>query len=222
MSKSLQKTRRAQRQDRREERRREEERRRAAKKRLTIWISTIVGLVVVIIAVIILYKINPNILPTSAKQDTNTAITSDNPAYPRVDNIACQTNERLDYHIHALLSIYVDGNAVPLPKNIGVASDGSCIYWLHTHDNSGVIHVESPTTTKYSLGTFFKLWEDHFSSLGYPSKLDTTSGWQVYIDGKPYDGDFHNIQLEAHRRITLAYNSPNSPHDNPAFNWGSL
>ncbi len=221
MSKSLQKTRRAQRLDRREERRRVEERRRTAKKRLTIWISAIVGIVVVIIAAIILYNVNPNILTTSAKQNANTAITSDNPAYPVVDNIACQTNEQLAYHVHAHLSIYVDGKAVPLPKNIGIASDSSCIYWMHTHDNSGVIHIESPTTTKYSLRTFFKLWEDHFSSLGYPSQLDTTNDWQVYIDGKPYKGDFHNIELAAHQLITLAYNSPDVVPDT-TYSWGSL
>jgi hypothetical protein len=219
MSKKQPTTRQAQRRERREERRREEERLRALKKRLTIWISAGVGIVVVIIAAILL---SGNVLANrSASNAKNQALASDNPAYPVVDNIACQAHEQLAYHIHAHLSIHVNGQPVALPANIGIASDQSCIYWLHTHDGSGVIHIESPNANTYSLGTFFREWYDHFSQLGYPSQLNTTDGWQVYVDGKPYNGDFHNIQLAAHRLITLAYNSPGITPDT-TYSWGDL
>jgi hypothetical protein len=29
---------------------------------------------------------------------------------------------------------------------------------LHTHDDSGIIHVESPTNVSFSLGQFLQLW----------------------------------------------------------------
>jgi hypothetical protein len=222
MSKKQQTTRQAQRRERREERHREEERLRAVKKRLTLWISVGVGIVVVVIAAIVLYNISGNALAnSSASNAKNQAIASDNPAYPVVDNIACQTHEQLAYHIHAHLSIYVDDKPVSLPANVGIASDQSCIYWLHTHDSSGVIHIESPNANTYSLGTFFTEWDDHFSQLGYPSQLNTTDGWQVYVDGKPYNGDFHKIQLVAHKLITLAYNSPKITSDT-TYSWGDL
>jgi hypothetical protein len=211
MSQKKQETRKAQRQARREERRREEERQRAAKKRGIIWTSIIVGVAVVVIAVII----TSNILGNKG------VLASDNPAYPVVDNtIACQKNEQFAYHVHAHLSIYMDGQPVSLPANVGIASDKSCIYWLHTHDVTGVIHVESPTTKTYSLGTFFNMWQDYFSQLGYPSQVNTTEGWQVYIDGKPFTGDFHTIELLEHRLITIAYNSPNIKPDTPdSYSW---
>jgi hypothetical protein len=226
-------TRRSQRQARREERRREEERLRSAKKRRTIWISAIVGVTVVIVIVIIantflagtIFRYLASNMSALANNNTSSvstsALASDNPAYPVVDDIACQTNEQLAYHVHAHLSIYVNGQSVSLPANIGIASDRSCIYWLHTHRTDGVIHVESPNANKYSLRTFFKMWEDYFSSLGYPLQLNSTDGWQVYVNGKPFSGDFHNIQLEAHQLITLAYNSPNVTPD-VTYSWGSL
>jgi hypothetical protein len=222
MSKKQQITRQAQRRERREERRREEVRLRAAKKRLIVWIGVIVGIVVVVITAIVISRLGGNVLATGpASNAKNQAIASDNPAYPVVDNIACQTHEQLAYHIHAHLSIYVDGQSVSLPAGIGIASDKSCIYWLHTHDSNGIIHIESPNANTYSLGTFFKVWYDHFAQLGYPSQLNTTDGWQVYVDGKPYNGDFHNMRLEAHKLITLAYNSPNITPDT-TYSWGEL
>jgi hypothetical protein len=230
MSKTPQKTRKARRRESQEERRRQEEQRRVAKKRRTLWISVIVGVVIVVVTAIVITNIvkNNNVLANTTTTNSRKAtvtpvsnITSDNPSLPVVDDIACQTNEQLAYHIHAHLSIYVDGAPVSLPANVGIAPDGSCYYWLHTHDTSGVIHIESPNANTYSLGTFFKMWEDYFSSLGYPSQLNTTDGWTIYVDGKPYTGDFHNIQLVAHELITMAYNSPDITPDT-TYSWGTL
>jgi hypothetical protein len=230
MSKNTQKTRKTRRRESQEERRREEEQRRIAKKRRTLWISAIVGVVVVVVTAIVITNIVKNNNASANTQAVNSSkatitsipnITSDNPNFPVVNDIACQANEQLAYHNHAHLSIYVNGSAVSLPAGIGIAPDNSCIYWLHTHDSNGVIHIESPNANTYSLGTFFKLWEDHFSALGYPSQLNTTDGWTIYVNGKPYTGDFHAIQLLRHELITMAYNSPNVTPDT-AYSWGSL
>jgi hypothetical protein len=34
-----------------------------------------------------------------------------------------------------------------------------CIYWLHTHDETGIIHIESPIKKDFILGQFFDLWK---------------------------------------------------------------
>lgn len=154
--------------------------------------------------------------------NANTAVSAPvNPAYPAVDGISCDAGEQLAYHIHAHVSIYIDGTRTSVPQDVGIAPDGSCYYWLHTHDTSGVIHIESPTQKDYLLGNFFDEWSQRFSSLGYPSELDLTSGWQVWVDGKPYSGDFHNIPLTAHKLITLAYNSPGVKPDT-TYAWNGL
>ena len=138
---------------------------------------------------------------------------------PTVDNTQCNVNEQLAFHIHVHLSTYINGQNVPLPALIGITN--TCYYWLHTHDTSGIIHIESPVQDKFTLGTFFRLWREQFSQLQYQNQLSSTEGWQVYVDGKPYSGDFNQIELKAHQLITLAYNSPDIKPDT-IYNWGQL
>lgn len=182
--------------------------------RMITWLSILAAVIVGggLIGGIIFYNIN--------QSQTQSAV-SDNSVYPAVDGIACQANEQLAYHIHAHVSIYINGKLSQIPQYVGIASDGSCFYWLHTHDTTGVIHIESPTQKNYTLGNFFDEWSQRFSSLGYPSELDLTSGWQVWVNGRLYSGDFHSIQLTAHELITLAYNSPNAKPDK-TYSWGNL
>src|SRR2546426_867830 len=67
-----------------------------------------------------------------------------NEAYPTVDGVSCDRGEHSDYHIHQHASIYINGKLVTVPANIGIASDSSCLYWIHTHSSDGIIHIEAP------------------------------------------------------------------------------
>lgn len=137
--------------------------------------------------------------------------------YGPVDGVYCSANEQSVYHIHAYLKIYIDGTNVPLVANTGIAPMGvtsnanvTCLYWLHTHDASGVIHIESPTTKIYTLSQFFDIWQQKFSSATspFPTELSSSTGWVIYVNGKQVNTDFSHLQLNAHDIITLAYNSP--------------
>ena len=203
------------RQDRREEQKRQQVVKAAGKNRRII-IGIISALVVVALAVTIYILAQQGTGPAGT-----TSIASDNPAYPSIDGIPCQNNEQLNYHVHAHLTIYVNGQNFPLPTNLGIASDQSCFYWLHTHDSSGVIHIEAPSERTFTLNTFFQEWSARFPQMTYPTELDSTAGWVVYVDGKPYTGDFHSITLVAHKLITLAYNSPGIKPDT-TYAWQGL
>lgn len=144
-----------------------------------------------------------------------------NSAYPPVGKISCDEGEHADFHIHAHLTLYLNGQKVALPAGIGIAPDNSCIYWLHTHNTDGVIHIEAPSGSAFTLKSFLDIWSNHFQSLGYPGELNQTAGWQVSVDGKPFSGDFHAIPLHAHTLITLAYNSPGIQPET-SFNWNGL
>lgn len=144
-----------------------------------------------------------------------------NAAYPITDAVSCDRGEHSDFHIHAHVSIYINGQALPMPANIGIAPDQSCLYWLHTHSSDGILHVEAPNGHSFTFGNFLDIWESRFGQLGYPSQLDDVGGWQVYVDGQPFSGDFHTIPLQAHRLLTLAYNSPGVQPDT-TFNWNGL
>ncbi len=200
------------RQDRRREelRRREEEQRRAARTRRIALFSAIAVLLVAAGISVFFYIRAAN----QPKQPVN-------PAYPSTGKISCDQGEQTAYHIHAHLTMYINGQVTPLSQGIGIAPDNSCLYWLHTHSADGVIHIEAPAHDSFTLGDFLNLWGNQFVSLNYPPQLDTSYGWHAWVNGKPYSGDFHNIPLQAHTLITLAYNSPGVKPDT-TYNWGSL
>jgi hypothetical protein len=120
------------------------------------------------------------------------------------------SQEALAFHIHMLLQVYLDGNPVPVPQGVGINNVGApqdqFITVLHTHDATGVIHVESPTQTNYTLGEFFDVWGVPFSStqLGaYANAGDKQI--RVFLNGKPYSGDPQGLVLKQHEDIVVTF-----------------
>ena len=61
------------------------------------------------------------------------------------------------YHIHAQLTVILpDGTNAEVPANIGVGT--KCMYWLHTHQPNGKLHVEAPSQTNATLANFLEIW----------------------------------------------------------------
>ena len=108
-------------------------------------------------------------------------------------------------HIHQHLDLYVDGRKVLVPAGIGI--DPAVGYApLHTHDPSGVIHVESPTARTYTLGEFLSVWGVRFT----PSCLGgycAGGGRQlrVFVDGRAYRGDPTTLALAPHQELVVAF-----------------
>ncbi len=152
---------------------------------------------------------------------TYTTHTPARSVYPAVGRIPCQSTEQSAVHFHVHVTIYINGKRTPIPADVGIAPDGSCSYWLHTHDESGVIHIETPAGVAVTLGNFLDIWEQQFRQSGYPNQFSNAAGWQVYIDGKPFPGDLHAIALHSHLLITLAYNSPGAKPDT-SYDWDGL
>jgi len=180
-----------------------------------ITLFSIIGAIVVVAAVIV------GVIYYNNSQGIAQSEAIVNPSYPPVDGIYCDTLEQTAYHVHAHVSIYINGKQSLIPQYVGIASDGSCYYWLHTHDTTGVIHMEAPASRSFIFGNFLDEWSAHFSSLGYPPELDFTTGWKVWVDGKPYTGNFRNIPLMAHALITMAYDSPGVKPDT-TYAWNGL
>ncbi len=212
-------TRQAVKQERRQEdrqRRLEEQRRAARNKRILI--SSLVAVAVVLVAAVsfLIYNATAH-NPTAQGQATATEQVV-NAAYPPVDGIYCDSLEQTAYHIHAHLTIYINGKSIAVPQGIGIAPDQSCLYWLHTHTGDGVIHIEFPKHGSPTLGNFLDIWGQEFSQLGYHNELASPTGWTVYVDGKQVNSDFNHLVLQPHQVITIAYNSPGITPDT-SFNW---
>ena len=163
-------------------------------KKLIIVIGIISILVVAIAAYIgIYYSVRSN---TSASALT-------------VDGIQCNTNEQLLFHKHAHLDIFVNGQLIYIPPQIGIIPD-KCIYWLHTHDEKGIIHIESPVKRDFTLGQFFDIWS---KKLNNPSEFANTFGGKntpdVYVNGQKVTSvNYREIKLQAHDEIALVYGKP--------------
>lgn len=139
-----------------------------------------------------------------------------------VHGIKCEQGEQLGYHIHAHLTIIQDGQERNVPANIGIKD--TCLYWLHTHDETGVIHIEAPASKKnqtFTLGDFFDVWAKSKPDDGikldsrHVATFDVGSGKQLvmYVDGQPYTGDPRKIELKAHTQVVLVIQPP--PIDKP-------
>ena len=73
-----------------------------------------------------------------------------------------------------------------VPAFIGIAPDGSCLYWLHSHTPDGVIHMESPVSRTFTLGNYFDIWGQPLSATQVgPAKGTVTA----FVDGKKFTGD---------------------------------
>lgn len=143
-----------------------------------------------------------------------------NPAHPAINGIPCDTSGMtVKFHIHAHLTIYINGKKAAIPQGIGIPTDGSCIYWLHTHTSDGIIHIEAPQQqSNEALDDFLAIWTEGFPKLGYPPQLNLTTGWKIYIDGKLFPGAVNSpvhteVPLASHDAITLEYGTNNPPPD---------
>jgi hypothetical protein len=114
-------------------------------------------------------------------------------------------------HNHVSLNVTIGGKPIIVPSHIGMTQTGifadPLLYAdhsldkygmegmspLHTHDSSGLIHVESNTVRNYTLGEFLDIW-----------KAFNTDGKNVIasVDGKP-ESEFRKILLNDRAKILL-------------------
>jgi hypothetical protein len=136
----------------------------------------------------------------------------------RVDGISCQTSEQTIFHIHAHLTIFVNGSPRQVPAGVGIPGakvqntaqgpfigSGNCFYWLHTHAADGIVHIESPVQRTYTLGNFFDEWGQPLGTnqVG-PAKGKVTA---IY-NGHLYQGSPRDIPLTKHAQIQLEVGTP--------------
>jgi len=133
-----------------------------------------------------------------------------NPTYAitrTIDGIQCNTMEQAVFHIHAHLDIFINGEPIIVPSQVGINPDARCLYWLHTHDDSGIIHIEAPVKREFTIGNFFDIWGKVFNNTHLFDERDTDSTLSVYVNGNkvPTNADYRSINLNAHDEIAIVY-----------------
>jgi hypothetical protein len=130
------------------------------------------------------------------------------PAAVRAAGLPLLSMEATDVHFHAHLDIIINGQPVTVPANIGIAGTTG-ISSLHTHDPTGIIHIESPTQATFTLGQFFTEWKIRLSGTCLNDVCATSANtWRFYVNGQPYTGDPTALPLAAHQEIAAVYGAP--------------
>ena len=113
-------------------------------------------------------------------------------------------NENLQVHYHAHLDVIADGRPVTVPQYIGIDENAQTITALHTHDPSGVIHIESAADVPFTLGQFFTEWGQPLSGTQVgPIAIGSTEAVHLFVNGKEVTGDPAKYVLKAHDEVAL-------------------
>ncbi len=108
-------------------------------------------------------------------------------------------------HWHPTLKIIIKGKEQEIPKDIGI---GAVHQPIHTHDSSGVIHMEMQgliTKQDTRLGNFFKIWGKEFSSTQIFDKVNGPEGKvKMLVNGKE-NTDFANYLMKDGDKIEIRY-----------------
>lgn len=105
---------------------------------------------------------------TSGNSTESQSSTADSP-----DPLAleCLDHSGLARHDHVTLQIFIDGNPYTVASAIGIQTDicngnENNMHTVHTHDDTGKLHVELNEPGNVSLGVFFDIWGHHFNETG--------------------------------------------------------
>jgi hypothetical protein len=136
-----------------------------------------------------------------------------------IDGIQCNAGEKLVYHVHTHLTVFVNGSPRQIPYGIGIVpprhvqrsangpfvAGGSCFYWLHTHAADGIVHIESPSKRTYTLGDLFDIWRQ---PLGANQVGPVKGKVTAFYNGQVYKANPRDIPLGSHTQIQLDVGTP--------------
>ena len=137
--------------------------------------------------------------------------TSDSPSEEknwRIASVCLADHNSLSSHDHAQLTIVINGSEIDIESNIGIGNpDCDGMKGIHTHDNTGRLHIETPSPMPAPLGAFFEIWGESFSEneiMGYKNDSNheivlTVNGEinELYDEYMMQDGDQIRIEYRA-------------------------
>jgi hypothetical protein len=118
------------------------------------------------------------------------------------------------YHKHSLIHIYNDGLLVPIAPNIGIDRKQNAYSSVHTHDPTGIIHMESERPHKFTLGDFFAIWGVQFGRQSLGSlRSEGDKQVRVYVNGKRIQNPVEYVMRDGDN-ISVGYGTDDSfPHE---------
>jgi hypothetical protein len=154
--------------------------------------------------------------PTPAATTTGWGLPADATAAAQAAGLPMLGQEMLAVHYHAHLDVLVAGQAITVPAGIGIDQARHTISPLHTHDATGIIHIESGSDIPFTLGQVFTQWGQPLTTTQVgPHMLTADEQLRVWRNGTPVTGDPANLRLADHDEIVVwvgpANTSPTVP-----------
>lgn len=170
-----------------------------------------------------------------------------------IDGIPCEISMSNNYHVHVFLGIIDNGQEIAVPDGIGMVDPSgeftingapnqetyaNCFYYMHTHDASGMVHLEAPSPTCgqpvnwnppcnmsiFTFGNLLDIWgisisPANFGPFSGPVSIYATPQQQIPCGGGTacytpssdyslYTGDPTQIQLYSHMAIWIVIGTP--------------
>ena len=131
-----------------------------------------------------------------------------NQAQARAEAIGLPPESPVVMHEHSNLQIFVHGEAQPTPTDIGIdtSDDPAYVSSLHTHDETGTVHMESSVSRTFTVGEFFDVWGVRLS----PSCMgaycnDADNRLRAFVDGEEVSEDIRDVALNDQLVIVITY-----------------
>ncbi|HEV8534388.1 MAG TPA: hypothetical protein VGR87_01520 [Candidatus Limnocylindria bacterium] len=121
--------------------------------------------------------------------------------------LPCGPTEVLTRHEHAHLTIVIRGQLRAVPANIGITATSIC--WLHTHDTSGIIHIEAGDDRTFTLGSFFGVWGQPLGrNVLEGERAGSGESTQTTVNQQPYADSPETIVLRDREDIVVELGPP--------------
>ena len=135
---------------------------------------------------------------------------------PRLAALGLPAASDSGYHVHLFLAVFAGGRRVPVPAGIGIDPAGPLVAPVHTHDATGIVHLESARAYPFTLAQLFRIWGVRFGDARLGGYRDRGARrLAVYADGAAVPDPVHHV-LRAHERLVVGFGAPGSfPHDLP-------
>jgi len=114
-------------------------------------------------------------------------------------------------HIHVHVDILNASTSITVPADIGINQIARSMAPIHTHDSSGIVHIESGVVRDFTLGQFFDVWGVRFTKDCLGGYCDTaTSTLKVYTNGTLVKGDPRKLILKEHEEVAVVFDTASS------------
>ncbi len=146
---------------------------------------------------------------TERWSDGNTATGGDGSV---VEGMECTLNLPDGYDVHAFVGVYLNGDLLAMPDNVGVVpmAPSRCFYPIHTDDESGRVHVKWSSNEGYTLGELFRIWGQPLTSTdvagitGMPVEVFVAENGSV----TKVDSGWDAIELTSKKMIHIVVGTP--------------